>query len=62
MTTETETSRNITDRVFTHLLGRDVDALKQALAAKDYPKARRWAKELAKTVRHLNANLEARGV
>lgn len=58
--TETQTSRDITDRVFTTLLERDVNALKQALADKDYPKARRWAKELAKTVHNLNINLEAR--
>lgn len=62
MTTTTEKMKyqESGDRILANLVKKEAEGLTEALAAKDYNKARRRAKRLAVTIREINRTLEAR--
>lgn len=53
-------AKTMADRILVRLLKNETEGLTDALDCGDYPKARRWAKQLEGTLKSINKELEAR--
>jgi hypothetical protein len=60
MTTKLYDAKAGADRILAKLIERESQGIRDALGAKDYEKAGRWAKKMADTLKMLNRELEAR--
>jgi hypothetical protein len=52
--------KSCADRILSKLIDVESRGLRDSLGDKDYPKARRWAKQLAKTLVMFHKEMEAR--